>query len=116
MTTPERLRRRQRFETFLVAVTMALSAATIVTQSHRNDSQDKCLTDSFADLTRTLTIRGQLSTDDTNNLNAIVGRISAAQSEDDVRAAFTDYLEARKKIDNTREKTPIPPYPSGKCD
>lgn len=116
MTTPERLRRRQRIETALVAVTMALAAASTVTSSHRNDEQDQCFADQFEKLSRSLTVRGDLNAQDSENLNTVVRTISAARTQDDVRAAFAHYLEQRRAIDHKREQTPIPPYPSGQCE
>lgn len=123
MTTPERIRRRQRIETALVAATMVLSAVSMFVLSLENERQDDCVTEQITDLTDALNARSE-STGRLNEATAEVinSFVQAAQRPDDpdnrtpILKALNDYAEVRADVRESRRENPFPPFPTGKCE
>jgi hypothetical protein len=123
VTTPERIRRRQRIETALVAATMVLSAVSMFVLSLENEEQDDCVTEQITDLTDALNARS----DSTGRLNEATAEVinsfvKAAQRPDDpdnrtpILKALNDYAEVRADVRESRRENPFPPFPTGKCE
>jgi hypothetical protein len=119
VTTPERIRRRQRIETALVAATMVLSAVSMFVLS----LEDDCVTEQITDLTDALNARS----DSTGRLNEATAEVinsfvQAAQRPDDpdnrtpILKALNDYAEVRADVRESRRENPFPPFPTGKCE
>lgn len=116
MTTPERLRRRQRIETFLVIATMVLTVGSYLYFNHQRDKVLDCFADQFHDLSVSLTTRSDLTSDELDTIGHVIDRISKSKTGPEVRSALDTYNRERKEINSRRDGTPIPPYPTGKCD
>lgn len=117
MTTPERLRRRQRFiELVLVPAVILLSCGTVIYNNEQNERQDECQASAFRDLSEVLTVRGELAERDSLNVNRVIATAANATSPEPLREAFRDYETERQAITKARDENPIPPFPTGKCD
>jgi MoxR-like ATPase len=123
VTTPERLRRRQRIETALVLVTIVLATLSVFWTDRQNAQQDECVAEQITDLTDALNARS----DSTGKLNDATGEVinsfvQAAQSPDDpdnrapILRALNDYAEVQADVREARRDNPFPPFPTGKCD
>lgn len=143
MTTPERLRRRQRIEgTFLVIIGLLLIVSTLWFR-YQDHQQRTCLATNFGNLRSALEVRGDLANRDSraNRLETAAARIEArslnkflvaafaATDQSGVLEAYGDYrvsvmkaAEIRERVDRRREQirkeregTPIPAFPEGTC-
>lgn len=130
MTTPERLRRRQRIEGwFLVVIGIGLVVSTIYFR-HEDMDQRACQAANFEKQNQVLQARSELGTREANvaRLESRATRILfrdgfAAKNQADLFAAYGDYREriatideSRKKIAKERRATPVPDFPKGTCD
>lgn len=146
MTTPERFRRRQLIEGFVLIMLAIFIAVQSVAFSLEDRDQSKCLRESFADLNQALVGRTQLATEanrlkDQNAqltadqfdwlLNLFVTSASNQNPTEQERAELRErFLRETKEFQNQRAKLkqeiaevteeqtnhPLPPYPAGKCD
>lgn len=144
MTTPERLRRRQRIEgTFLVIIGILLVVSTLWFR-HQDEQQRACFTTKFSELTSNLSARGALASREAraalqeSRATRLESRANsdfyrqafAATSTEDVFEAYAQYrvtlatvnekrakvTEKRAEIKREREANPIPDFPEGTCD
>lgn len=119
MTTPERLRRRQRIEgTALLIVGILFAAATYVNEE-RDDQQEKCLTDQIVKLTDAIEARGQINAANTQATRTVILGVAQASATRDrtlVANALSQYVADSERIEQDRKDTKIPPFPNGKCD
>lgn len=143
MTTPHRLRRRQRIEGTILVLLGIFTVGYVLYDSHEAKLRDLCMAQSFSDLGQSLTIRSDLTVkadklriraehlqdQAIQNNTRVVEDVSAAQDSNDVAAAFVRYKRVDEHIDNMSErldkqvarvtakriKTEIPPFPTGTC-
>ena len=116
MTTPERLRARQRRETILVVVAILLSCGTTVVSTQRDNDREKCVARAFQDLSQVLSTRGALAERDSQNVNHVLTVAANATESEELRTALDDYKRERAAINQAREDSPIPKFPTGKCE
>ena len=130
MTTPERLRRRQRFESLGIAVLCLMLVGSTLYSAREDQQQNKCLTDQVTKLTDSLTFRTGLTQQDAAlNQSAdriqdeVILRVAEATTEAQADAAFDTFRESRamieterQNIQEEREANPVPPFPTGACD
>lgn len=139
MTTPEALKARQlkalkwlRIEGFIlgaVLVVVGLDEWYDEQEENRQDKvnarQEQCLTEQVTELTDALNARAEL----TNQLNEATGQVidsfarAAAQqqsgkapSNTPIIKALENYSKVRDDVAKLRDRTPFPPFPTGKCD
>jgi hypothetical protein len=121
VTTPERIRRRQRRETFLVVVTILLACGSVIYNNSRTGATVECQARAFSELSVALNSRADVR----KPLDAAVRKVidsfadAAAVKNPDTKAIVATLEEYRKVSDEYAKKvedTPIPDYPTGKCD
>lgn len=119
MTTPERLRRRQRIEgTALLTVGILFACATYVNEK-RDDQQEKCLTDQIVKITTAIDARGQINAANTQATRDVilgVANSTATKNYAGVEVALQKYVTTTERTEASRKATKIPPFPNGKCD
>lgn len=119
MTTPQRLRRRQRIEgTALLIVGVLFATATYVNEK-RDDSQEKCLTDQITKITTAIDARGKLNAANTQaTRDVILGVAKSTKSKDysGIESVLNEYVITTERTEARRQATKIPPFPNGKCD
>lgn len=115
MTTPERLRRRQRIEGSLlvvIGILMLLQSAYFTGQDRQ---QQECLQKNFVALSEALDVRSELTRRET----AAAEKVNLAELEVSTNAEFVsrlrDYEAEIEKIQRLRRENPLPPYPAGRC-
>lgn len=116
MTTPERLRRRQRIEGSLLiflAICMLLQAWYFHSQ---DNDQKSCIAQQFHKSSVVQAARGKLVERDSAAKTEVIKEIAKAKTKEDVRNALDEYLVTQTKIDSDRKDHQIPPFPPGKCD
>lgn len=120
MTTPEKLRRRQRREGWALMLLGLAMAVSTVYQSHqrevqREDFQD-CIVTVVGQLTDSLTARSNLTEPDAKSVRVLISDLLSAKSEKDTREAIAAYNKTQAEIARVRKSNPIPPFPDGICD
>lgn len=120
MTTPERLRRRQRFEGAGLLVLGLLVAASTVFGETRDDKQDRtfkeCIVSIVSDISSNSDARASLNALDTAATNRVILRVASAGGDRTaIQTALDDFKNEQKSIAEAREKNKVPPFPDGKC-
>jgi hypothetical protein len=133
VTTPERLRRRQRIEgalLILVGLAMILQGYYFGIQDR---DQRECLARNFQELSTALNVRSDLvarETDATRRIWSTYTRAAGylednptgelppkkrAKLQTELVAALLNYQSEIKDITRERKENPVPPYPAGEC-
>ena len=129
MTTPERLRRRQRLESAGIAILCVFLVGSTLYSAREDQQQNECLTDQVTKLTDSLTFRTGLTQQDSAlNQSAdriqdeVILRVSEATTQAEANAAFETFRQSRtmieserQRIQEERENNPVPPFPTGSC-
>lgn len=129
MTTPERLRRRQRREEILLIVLGILVGLTAIYFHGEDVKQRECIAENTAALNTVLTKRGELAEQESaaNQAESSTTRklIIDAFASDSRQEAFAAFKKAqdgwaeidkdRKRIARQRDANPIPDFPEGTC-
>ena len=130
MTTPERLRRRQRREEILL-ILLGVAVGLVSIYFHQRDVDSRqCMAHNFSDLSSALSVRGDLAAKDSaaNEAESAATRqliidAFAAKNRQEAFAAFHKAQEGWAKVDKQRaqiqkerEANPIPDFPAGTCD
>lgn len=133
MTTPERLRRRQRTEgRFLILIGLAMVAQAWYFHSV-DRGQSECVERNFSELSHSLDARSALTARETEQNKALwlIYANAAGLLKDDPTAELPpkkqtqlqrrlvgQLLEYRREItaiERERSEHPLPPYPAGEC-
>lgn len=130
MTTPERLRRRQRREEILL-ILLGIVVGAVSIYFHQQDvDQRTCIASNFSSLSDALDKRGELAERE-SRVNAAESSatrrlIIDAFASDSRQEAFTAFRKAqrrwervdheRARIAHQRAENPIPNFPEGTCD
>lgn len=115
MTTPEHFKRRQQREAIILIILAVMMVAQAFYFNGRQSAQQKCFENKVDLIGRVYTKRGAANEDNFEILNNVVLGVTNAKSREDVGAALQMYKSKYQKIQDKREKYPIPPYPPGKC-
>lgn len=128
MTTPERLRRRQIREGFAIMVLGLASLVYVGYDHHESSLRDECMTDSFHDLSSSLTVRSDLSvrTDQIKvvseklqdqadelqnqkigNTARLIKQVFAAETPQESFAAYLDYQHALNRIEREAHRLDV---------
>ena len=115
MTTPERLRRRQRRETAGIAIlAFGLVASTFYFKAQDNE-QDECLSAFIQNQTDTSAIRSNLVERESRTTRRIIKGVFTATNGQQVRAAYDKYQKAVAQIDQARAENPVKQFPEDLC-
>ena len=144
MTTPERLRRRQRIEgVFLIIVGLAVVVSSLYFR-HQDQQQRSCLTSTVGGIVDALNARGEIATRqaqvakresnvarlESNATRRLFREGFAAEDQAALFAAYGQYRitlsvvdakreridEKRAQIEEDRAKNPYPDFPAGTCE
>lgn len=120
MTTPEKLRRRQRREGIaLMVLGVAMTVTTIYQTHERNQQKDdfqECITSVVAKLTDTLDARSNLSQGDAKATRDFLLSVPTLDTKEKFQRALQEYIDAQAKLAKIRKENPIPPFPDGTCE
>lgn len=115
MTTPERLRRRQRIEG-AVLIILAICMLIQAWYFHSRDvGQRNCVANQFHQLASVQRARAELVDQDSKSTDRVITSVAQAKSKSDVQVALSMFLATQKKITAERETHKIPPFPPGSC-
>jgi hypothetical protein len=130
MTTPERLRRRQRIEgAFLIFIGLGLIVSTLWFR-HQDAVQRSCLFNVIAKQNDVLSTRGEIAMRDskanaqesaaTRALIVTVfsggGKDSALEAFAQAQSQWTKVDAKRDAIEKARANNPYPDFPEGRCE
>ena len=120
MTTPEKVRRRERVLGVGLVICGLLVALSTYFGDKRDDKQDRqfkeCITSVVGELTDSLTARSNLTEPAAQSVRDLISELLASKSEADSRKAIKRYNETQADLAKVRENNPIPPFPDGTCD
>lgn len=136
MTTPERLKKRQRiieFTTGMYFFAVSIGVGVFVWDGEQKDAKREaaaaeqrqataavveCITDNFTDLAAALEARGKLTQRESDAVRKVLRTAAEVNGGSDaaVTRALDEYLIEQAKISDARERNPLPPFPSGECD
>lgn len=120
MTTPEKVRRRERLLGIGLVICGLLVAVSTYLNDKRDDRQDRqfqdCITSVVGELTDSLTARSNLTEPDAKSVRVLISDLLKARSEADSRKAINEYNTTQERLAGVRKSNPIPPFPDGTCD
>lgn len=116
VTTPERLRRRQRIESFLVTVTIVLTVITGIYFNRQNQKQNECMAMQFHELSVTLNARADLTRREADAVAKVLITAANAKTGDQVAESLREYNKTRTQIAKERADNPLPKFPTGRCE
>lgn len=137
MTTPERIRRRQRINQLLIGITLIFIGVGMVWQARHYEElrqeQSQCFSNQFHELTVVLGKRSELNAAETRaNATFLLGlaQLSERYSGDEnmpptpeqqqqgrlaLRELLRIYVQEQNKIQEERKSHEIPEYPTDQC-
>ena len=116
MTTPERLRRRQRIEGTALILLGVFTILMSLYFRGEDARQRTCLTDQFHQLSETLTTRGELVSRDSRSTTRVILDVARASDKKQVRESLDRYIAQQARLDLQRRQNPLPPFPEGACE
>lgn len=123
MTTPERLRRRQRFEGAGLAFLGVMVVVSTIASDARDDDQDKafreCITDQVRGIGSYLDERSTTTEATNDTITKVILGVATTFPRNDLEGlsdALDAYIDDQKQIKALRENTPVPKFPSGRCE
>ena len=115
-----KIRRMFRIEGVTLLVVGVLFTGYSYIDSQRQAASDDCLTDQVTKLTAAIESRGTIAGETIRiNEEVILRQAQAAgkpNRDELVDKALDDYVIATNKLEKSRVKAVIPPFPNGKCD
>lgn len=115
MTTPERLRRRQRLESLGIAILAFALVAVFIYFRGQDDAQEDCFNNYFTQQAKTSKIRGTIVERESEATRRIIRKALTAQTREDIIKAREAYFRSLQRVDEAREANPIPPFPEEVC-
>lgn len=116
MTTPERLRRRQRFESAGIAVLAIALVVVWVWFNGQTTAQQRCLTTYISINSKTTAIRADLLKRESKTTRAFLLDATEAKTRHQFMAVRARYAKSLEAIDRARAAHPVQPFPKGVCD
>lgn len=116
MTTPERLRRRQRIESLFIAVLAACLVAAFLYFQGQASAQQQCLSTYISVNSETSAIRSKLVERESKTTRAFLLDATAAKSREEFAKTRAQYARRLMAIDQARDENPVRTLPKGVCD
>lgn len=119
MTTPERLRRRQRRESAGIAVLAAGLIAAVLYFEGQDDAQRECINSYMSANSQTSALRSKLVERESQATRRFLLNATdpeKVQTREQFRKVRATYAKAIASIDEAREANPVQPFPEGVCD
>lgn len=115
MTTPERLRRRQRRESAGIAI-LAIALVVVVIYFRGQDSaQEKCLRNYIESSSATSKVRANVVERESKVTRRVISKSLTAESRRDIIRAREAYFRGLSAIDRVRDANPVQQL-RGVCD
>lgn len=116
MTTPERLRARQRRESIALAgLALALVVFTVYFRVQASE-QSRCFRAYIAQQSSTSAVRSRLVEQESLATRSIISGALTAESRADIIAARDAYFTSLSRIDKARDENPVaPPFDPDSC-
>lgn len=115
MTTPERLRRRQRIESAGIAILAFALVAVFIYFRGQDDAQERCFNNYFQAQAETAQIRSRLVEQESRATRDLLLKGTAAQTKKEFLSVRERYRANLRNIDEARANNPIPPFPEEVC-
>lgn len=115
MTTPERLRRRQRIEGIVLILLAIFTTLQAVYFSIQNNEQNDCVATVVTKLNRNFEARAKVTQADSDVKKRAITHAFEAQTREQFLRVKAQYLAEQKRIDLERKQHPVPPLPPGRC-
>lgn len=116
MTTPERLRRRQRMESAGIAVLAIALVIVWVWFNGQTTAQQRCLTTYISINSKTTAVRAKLLAQESRTTRAFLLDATDAKSRRQFEHVRARYAKSLQAIDRARAANPVQPFPKGVCD
>jgi multidrug resistance efflux pump len=116
VTSPERLRRRQRIEGSLL---LALGIFTILVSIYfrgQDAAQRECINTYIAANSDTSAVRSKLVERESQATRRLLLRGTSVESREEFQKVRAQYVRAIAAIDKARRENPVRPFPEGICD
>lgn len=115
MTTPERLRRRQRRESAFIAVLAFALCASVVYFDHLDENRSECLSSFIESDNDTSTVRSGLVEAESKATRKVIKAALSAESREGLLAARDEYIASLARIDMGRENNPVERFDPATC-
>lgn len=116
MTTPERLRRRQRRESAFIAILALALVLGWLYFKGQGDAQRACLSAFVSNTSETSAIRSRILERESDANRRVIRTALRANSRDDIKRARERYDRSLRAIDQARASNPVKALPEGVCD
>lgn len=116
MTTPERLRARQRRESAFIALLAIFLCVAVVYFRGQDAAQDRCLSQFVKSQNETSAIRSKLVEQESQATRNIINAAGTAKNRAELVRAFREYRVESRSIDAAREANPVRMFPDGICE
>jgi hypothetical protein len=115
VTTPEKLRRRQKRNAWAVGLLCLALVLTFAYFRHRAAEQDSCLSRFYANQTETSKIRARLATREFHATRHIIRGAFRADTEAEALDAFATYTDQLRKVDAGKLRHPLRVFDPDRC-
>lgn len=115
MTTPERLRRRQRFEGSALLLLGVFTILVSIYFRAQDVEQQRCFAAFLAADNTTSTVRSDLVERESLATRAVITRALTAESREGIESAYAAYTTSLDRIDQLRKDNPVRNFSEGDC-
>ena len=115
MTTPERLRARQRRESAFIALLAIALVVVVVMYRIREAADDRCFEAYIATQSETSKLRSQLVEQESLATRHIISGAFEIKTREEWEALHKQYVISLARIDRAREENPVPTFDADSC-
>lgn len=115
MTTPERLRRRQRFESAGIAILAFSLCCSVFYFDRLDDNRSECLSSFIKNDNSTGALRSKLVEQESNATRTVIREALTAASREALVQAREDYFASLARIDLLRKQNPVERFDPATC-
>lgn len=116
MTTPERLRRRQRIEGTILLILGVFTILVSIYFRGQDAAQRECINSYISASSETSAIRSKLVEQESRATRRLLLKGTSAETRAEFQQARVQYVKSIKAIDQMRAANPLRPFPEGICD
>lgn len=116
MTTPERLRRRQRIESAMIAVLAVCLVAATLYFSARSDRQQACMRAFIDSSSDTQEIRAELNERESEATQRVIQTGLSVKSAEELIAVREQYNRSLSQIAKARKANPVERFSADECE
>lgn len=115
MTTPERIRRRQRREQWFIAVLALALVAGVIYFRNRQDTTVACVVQYAQSQSDSQRIRSGLVSRESQAVRRVILGVRDVDTREEYRALFDRYERSLHRIDSGRRRHPVPEFDLQAC-